>query len=106
VYEGALSDLRRQGGAGYRLRTTDDARALEVARAQAGIEHAHPGDHGLVLDARERDVGELSLALGQAGIGILALTPELATLEDLFFRLTEGPGAVNGASSSVEAQPA
>ena len=28
VYEGALADLRRQGGAGYRLRTTDDARAL------------------------------------------------------------------------------
>jgi hypothetical protein len=32
----------------------------------------------------------MSLALGQAGVGILALTPELATLEDLFFRLTEG----------------
>ena len=39
---------------------------------------------------RSSDVGELSLALGAAGIGILALTPELATLEDLFFRLTEG----------------
>ena len=26
-------------------------------------------------------------------VGILALTPELATLEDLFFRLTEGDGA-------------
>ncbi len=35
VYEGALADLRRQGGAGYRLRTTDDARALELARAKA-----------------------------------------------------------------------
>ena len=39
VYEGALADLRRQGGAGYRLRTTDDARALAVLRAQPGIEH-------------------------------------------------------------------
>ncbi|MGA9314573.1 MAG: ATP-binding cassette domain-containing protein, partial [Solirubrobacteraceae bacterium] len=34
VYEGALADLRRQGGAGYRLRTTDDARALGVVREQ------------------------------------------------------------------------
>ena len=34
-------------------------------------------------------MGALSLALGAAGVGILALTPELATLEDLFFRLTE-----------------
>ncbi len=90
VYEGALADLRRQGGAGYRLRTSDDARALELARAQAGIEHVSGGEHGIGLQADERHVGELSLALGHAGVAILALTPELATLEDLFFRLTEG----------------
>jgi ABC-2 type transport system ATP-binding protein len=89
VYEGALSDLRRQGGAGYRLRSTDDARALRALRAQPGIEHAGGGEHGLVFQAAEQDVGPLSLALAQAGVGILALTPELATLEDLFFRLTE-----------------
>src|SRR5438309_9528959 len=40
VYEGALSDLRRQGGAGYRLRTVDDAQALDLVRVQAGVEHA------------------------------------------------------------------
>jgi ABC-2 type transport system ATP-binding protein len=91
VYEGALADLRRQGGASYRLRTSDDTRALEVARAQDGVEHVAPGEHdGFSIQADERHVGELSLALGQAGIAILALTPELATLEDLFFRLTEG----------------
>jgi ABC-2 type transport system ATP-binding protein len=90
VYEGALADLRRQGGAGYRMRTTDDVRALELAQAQQGIEHAASSEHGLGFQAEERDAGALSLALAQAGIGILALTPELATLEDLFFRLTEG----------------
>ena len=47
------------------------------------------GEHGLSFQAEESDVGALILALGRAGIGILALTPELATLEDLFFRLTE-----------------
>jgi ABC-2 type transport system ATP-binding protein len=92
VYEGALSDLRRQGGAGYQMRTTDDARALELARAQTGIEHAGAGAHGIHFQAQEHDVGELSLTLAAASIGILALTPELATLEDLFFRLTEGNG--------------
>jgi ABC-2 type transport system ATP-binding protein len=90
VYEGALADLRRQGGAGYRLRTSDDTRALEVALGQAGIEHATADEHGLEFQADEQHVGELSLALGHAGVAILALTPELATLEDLFFRLTEG----------------
>jgi ABC-2 type transport system ATP-binding protein len=89
VYEGALSDLRRQGGAGYRLHTTEDARALELVRRQPGIEHALADEHGLAFQADEGAVAELSLALGRAGIGILVLTPELATLEDLFFRLTE-----------------
>jgi ABC-2 type transport system ATP-binding protein len=93
VYEGALADLRRQGGAGYRLRTTDDDRALELMRAQPGIERALNDEHGLSFQADERDVGALSLALAREGVGILALTPELATLEDLFFRLTEGGGA-------------
>ncbi len=97
VYEGALTDLRRQGGTGYRLRTTDDARALPVVRSQPGVEHAAAGEHGIGFQAQESDVGALSLALAQAGVGILALTPELATLEDLFFRLTESNG--DGASS-------
>jgi ABC-2 type transport system ATP-binding protein len=90
VYEGALSDLRRQGGAGYRLRSTDDTSALELASAQEGIDHVALGEHGLGFQAQEAHVGALSLALGRAGIGILTLSPEMATLEDLFFRLTEG----------------
>ena len=96
VYEGALADLRRQGGTGYRLRSTDDARALVVLRAQPGVEHATASEHGLSFQAQEPEVGALSIALGAAGVGILALTPELATLEDLFFRLTEGAGAAAG----------
>jgi ABC-2 type transport system ATP-binding protein len=103
VYEGALADLRRQGGASYRLRTADDARALEIARAQAGVAAAGADEHGLRFEADEQHVGALSLALGQAGIGILALTPELATLEDLFFRLTED-GHGGGATGSPPEQ--
>jgi ABC-2 type transport system ATP-binding protein len=90
VYEGALADLRRQGGAGYRLRTSDDARALEIVRAASGVGHASVGEQGLSFQADEQAVGALSLALARDGVAILALTPELATLEDLFFRLTEG----------------
>jgi ABC-2 type transport system ATP-binding protein len=93
VYEGALADLRRQGGAGYRLRTTDDARALELMDGREGIEHPIMGEHGIAFQAQESDVAAMSLALGSAGVGILALSPELATLEDLFFRLTESNGA-------------
>jgi len=89
VYEGALADLRRQGGASYRLHTTADERALQIAREQRGIASPALGEHGVSFDGDESQVAELSLALGRAGVGILSLTPQLATLEDLFFRLTE-----------------
>jgi ABC-2 type transport system ATP-binding protein len=105
VYEGALADLRRQGGAGYRLRTSDDARALELMRGRQGIERPLAGEHGIAFQAQESDVGALSLALGQAGVGILALSPELATLEDLFFRLTESNGAESVARIADDGAP-
>ena len=90
VYEGALADLRRQGGAGYRLRTSDNQRALALAGVQPGINDVTTVDGYVRLQGDERDVGALSLALGREGVAILTLTPELATLEDLFFSLTEG----------------
>jgi ABC-2 type transport system ATP-binding protein len=105
VYEGALSDLRRQGGAGYRLRTLEDPRALEVAREQPGIEHAVADGHGLSFQADESAVAGLSLALGRSGIGIVALTPELATLEDLFFRLTDSSDGFGEAPRDLAVQP-
>jgi ABC-2 type transport system ATP-binding protein len=105
VYEGALADLRRQGGAGYRLRSTDDTRALDVAHRQPGIADVLAGEHGVAFQADERDVGALSLALAQAGIGILALTPQLATLEDLFFRLTEQGEDTAGATAPEGSKP-
>jgi ABC-2 type transport system ATP-binding protein len=106
VYEGALADLRRQGGAGYRLRTTDDGLALGVLREAPGIEHANAGEHGLAFQAEEREVGVLSLSLARAGVGILTLSPELATLEDLFFRLTEGAAGDGAGGDSGEAPSA
>jgi hypothetical protein len=72
-------------------------------REQQGVTHASAGEHGLSFQDDEQHVGALSLALGQAGIGILALTPELATLEDLFFRLTEGDG--DGAAQLADGGP-
>ena len=47
AYQGSLADLRRQAGVSYRLRTSDDERAMRVCEAQAGIEEVQR------LDARQ-----------------------------------------------------
>jgi ABC-2 type transport system ATP-binding protein len=104
IYEGRLDDLLHSTGQRYRLRTTDDARALEIATHQPGVgDVRHEGD-GISIAADEDAAAGLSIALVEAGLGIRALVPAAASLEELFFRLTEGDS--NGAAAPKETVPA
>jgi hypothetical protein len=47
-------------------------------------------DGELRFQADEDAVAALSIALGQARIGVTALVPETASLEELFLGMTEG----------------
>jgi ABC-2 type transport system ATP-binding protein len=101
VYEGVLAELKRTAGAGYRLRSTDAARAVQVCEAQAGITQVRLDGHEVRFAAdTDEAVAALSIALVNAGVGITALAPTGATLEELFFRLTEGEGA-NGSADKA-----
>jgi len=53
-------------------------------------DEVHPFDDGLIIEA---------------GALIRELAPQTVTLEDLFFSLTEGPGAERGAEAPSEPQP-
>jgi len=92
VYEGSLPELLASTAGRYRLRTTDDVRAAAIAADRPGIAGVRISDGGLTLQAGEEAATALSIALGEAGIGIAALVPRTATLEELFFRMTEGDG--------------
>jgi ABC-2 type transport system ATP-binding protein len=92
IYEGSLEALRQEAAGRYELRTTDDIRALAVARAQPGVHDAEAGPHGIGFAADEDAAAELSVALVEAGIRLRALVPRTASLEELFFALTEGDG--------------
>jgi ABC-2 type transport system ATP-binding protein len=89
-YEGSLEDLMTTTGGLYELRTTDDARAARIARVQPGISDVSDGGaRGLTFAGDEPAATALSIALGEAGVGIAALVPRTATLEELFLRMTE-----------------
>jgi ABC-2 type transport system ATP-binding protein len=100
VYEGALTDLKHTAASGYHLRTSNDAVALQVCRDQGGLRDVRDGGDGLHFSAAESDVERLSIALVEAGVGIRALAPHTASLEDLFFRLTEGQSGEAQAASA------
>jgi len=89
VFEGALEELRRSAASSYTLRTTDNDAAAAVCRAEPGIADVHADDGQVRFAADSAAVAPLSIALGQSGIGITALVPLHASLEELFFRLTE-----------------
>jgi len=95
VYEGPLAELKASAPVGgYRLRTTDPARAHVVCASQSGVTDVRAvSDVELRFVADEGTAATLSLALGAAGIGITTLAPESVSLEELFLHLTEGDGA-------------
>ncbi len=93
VYEGAIAELKRSAGTGYRLATSDDGRARTICAAQPGIEDLRQIGERLAFTAEEAAVEALSAALVHAGVLIRELAPQTVTLEDLFFSLTEGPEA-------------
>jgi ABC-2 type transport system ATP-binding protein len=104
VYEGEIAALKGAGATSYTLSTTDDGRAIAVCRAQRGITDARAQDGRVLFTAEPAAVADLSQALVEAGALIKSLTPQTASLEDLFFSLTEGDGAPQPESPEPVAQ--
>ena len=106
VYEGEIAELKRGAGTRYWLQTTDDERALAVCGAQPGIGDVRT-DHGRISFTADEDaVGALSQALVESGALIHAMAPQTVTLEDLFFRFTEGDGVPDGFADPAHPEPA
>jgi ABC-2 type transport system ATP-binding protein len=108
IYEGEIADLKQAAGMTYRLSTTDDERAVAVCRAQPGVSEIRTDGGRISFVADDRSVAELSQALVEAGALIKALAPQGASLEELFFSLTEAQGSaqedrVGEAGEPVEA---
>jgi ABC-2 type transport system ATP-binding protein len=93
VYEGRLDDLIATAGAGYRLRTSEPERARMLLLGQPGVSGVELEHGELRLQADAEALEAATVALGRAGIGISALVPHMATLEELFLELTEPGGA-------------
>ena len=91
AYAGSLAELRRTAGVSYELRTTDDERARSILSTLMDVSDLsfHP-DGGLAFKVpEESSVAGVSLALADADVAVLELGPRQATLEELFFALTE-----------------
>ena len=104
AYEGRLEDLRRAAGLSYSLKTTNDQVARSVVAAAAQIEVADDAADGTIRfhPGNVAAVADLSVTLVQAGATIIELAPRSATLEELFFSMTEGEGAAAADAARIE----
>ena len=90
ITQGDVEDLVRPGGdERVRLRTTDNARAVEVLEGLDWVTSVDDdGDSLLVATASERSP-EISTALGQAEIYVTEMAAEETSLEQYFLDVTE-----------------
>jgi ABC-2 type transport system ATP-binding protein len=91
-FTGTIDELKQQrSGPDYRLRVTDAAAALDVGQRLSGIHVDRSADPAEVsLTADDAGAARYTIELGRAGIGVTSMLPQAASLEELFFELTEG----------------
>ena len=100
AFDGSMAELRAMAqDVEYRLVTGDDVRAADVCRGAPGVSNVRTAVDGIRLDSRPGPVEALTARLGAMGIGIRQLELPITALETLFFRLTEGDAAGEGAAA-------
>jgi ABC-2 type transport system ATP-binding protein len=100
VWSGSAAQLRDQApGSAYRLATSDDELALELASRHPGVAVTRSATGELRLAARTGSLDPYVLELGNAGVAIRRLELLVSPLESMFFALTgdaevEDPAAI------------
>ena len=88
VWDGSAQQLREQApGSAYRLATSDDARALEIAERHPNV-HAGASGNGELRLAVQGPLDAYVLDLGRAGVAVRRLELVVSPLESMFFALT------------------
>ncbi|MGA2321035.1 MAG: ABC transporter ATP-binding protein [Solirubrobacteraceae bacterium] len=90
VWEGTAEQMRVQAPpSAYRMLTSDDPRALEIARGQRGVQAELSPIGGLTVKVEGRALDPFVLALGRSDVAIRRLELTMSSLESMFFALTD-----------------
>jgi ABC-2 type transport system ATP-binding protein len=90
VWDGTADRMRVEAPpSAYRMTTSDDARALALAKGRQGIRAERSPDGGLALEADDGALDPFVLALGHADVAIRRLELSMSPLQSMFFALTD-----------------
>jgi ABC-2 type transport system ATP-binding protein len=89
VWNGTAEQLRSEAPVpAYRLATSDDRRALELARAATSVDAELSPSGGLIVTAHDGRLDAYVLALGEAGVAVRRLELLVSSLESMFLVLS------------------
>jgi len=95
VWDGTAQRLRAEAPASaFSLRTTDDQRALEIARRHRDVRTSPAGEGGLWVRAQQEALDTLVLDLARSEVAVRRLDLVMSPLESMFFSLTGRSSAV------------
>jgi ABC-type multidrug transport system ATPase subunit len=87
IAQGSIQELLRQHD-GFRLRTTDDAKARAALADMGWVQHVEHQDGGLMVTAPPARAWEISRSLAQRDVYINELVPVHPSLEEFFMEIT------------------
>jgi ABC-type multidrug transport system ATPase subunit len=87
IAQGSIQELLRQHD-GFRLRTTDDAKARAALADMNWVRHTEHQDGGLMVTAPPARAWEISRALAQREVYVNELMPVHRSLEEFFMEIT------------------
>ena len=87
IVQGSIQELLRQHD-GFRLSTTDDAKARAALADMNWVQHVEHQDGGLMVTAPPSRAWEISRALAQRDVYINELMPVHRSLEEFFMEIT------------------
>jgi ABC-2 type transport system ATP-binding protein len=90
VWEGTAARMQAEAPpSAYRIATSDDTRALELATGQRGVRAERTPTGGLTVQADAGALDPFVLALARADVAVRRLELSMSPLESMFFALTE-----------------
>jgi ABC-2 type transport system ATP-binding protein len=89
VWDGSAEQLRADAPAAtYRMHTSDNERALGIARTAPHVTVDSAPDGRLIVTALDGPLDSFVLALGHSGVAVRGLELEVSSLASMFFALT------------------
>ena len=96
LFEGSLQQLQKHSRGGILLRVLDAPKAAAVLQQQ-GVKATAPADQPDTLQLPplpDEALAALVCALAESGVGVVGLTAQTKSLEDIFLSLTQTSGEV------------